>query len=147
MNTENDISGFTNHVSSFGLQELLSLTEGRNRVIPSGVRIRRAAWDNDAISARLVQLSYEDYMNQDAHLLAATTGLRRDGLIFVNNVPPTANSITKLVERIGPIYNSFYGSTWDGKSFTSLYSSGWLSRCYSLLMSQETTSVFPGCSI
>ena len=114
---ENDIPGFQNHLSSFSLQELLSLAEGRSRIIPPRQDIHpRLSWDKDSISGRLVRLSYEDYMSEDRHLLTATSALSRDGLLFINNVPPVNHSISKLVERIGPIYNSFYGQTWDVQS-------------------------------
>jgi alpha-ketoglutarate-dependent taurine dioxygenase len=51
-------------------------------------------------------------------LKSAVAALRRDGLIFVKNVPPEASSVGKVAERIGPLRNTFYGTTWDVRSVT-----------------------------
>jgi alpha-ketoglutarate-dependent taurine dioxygenase len=61
-------------------------------------------------------LEYEDYMNDASSLKSAVSALRRDGLIFVKNVPPEASSVSKVAERIGPLRNTFYGATWDVRS-------------------------------
>lgn len=112
---ENDISGFTNHVSSFSLNELEALAQGRTMaMLPRNEWSK--SWDAALIAGGILTMSYEDYMTSDERLLTATKALKRDGLVFVNNIPSSNESINKIVERIGPLRNTFYGSTWDVKS-------------------------------
>ena len=55
-------------------------------------------------------------MNSDGHLFRAIQALLRDGLIFVTDIPSVPEAISRLVDRVGPLQNSFYGLTWDVKS-------------------------------
>ena len=42
--------------------------------------------------------------------------LWRDGLVFVDGVPESEASVSQIVNRIGPLMNTFYGPTWDVRS-------------------------------
>jgi alpha-ketoglutarate-dependent taurine dioxygenase len=112
---ENDIKGFSNHTSTFSLEELKAMACGRSlRPIP---RLEPAdPWDATSIAERLMTVSYDDYMTSEKHFLEITKALQRDGLVFVKGVPSSTESVRQIVERIGPIRNTFYGSTWDVKS-------------------------------
>lgn len=61
-------------------------------------------------------VSYEDYMNDDVMFTAAMRNLSRLGLIFVKDVPKSREMVEKIATRMGPLRNTFYGSTWDVKS-------------------------------
>jgi gamma-butyrobetaine dioxygenase len=112
---ENDIPGFSDHISTFSLDELVNVLGGKT---PAAVSISdmRTGWDTKSIAENLVQMPYEEYMSNDASLFHAIEALRRYGLAFVTKVPSSPESVGKLVERIGPLRNSFYGSTWDVES-------------------------------
>ena len=112
---ENDIDDFTDHKSYFSLDELRYL--GSDKITNPLPRPHPPqSWDTSAITERLLTVTYEDYMTSEVHLLKSLQALQRDGLIFVKNVPPSVESVGQIVERIGPIRNTFYGSTWDVKS-------------------------------
>lgn len=61
-------------------------------------------------------VSFEDYMNDDAKFAAAMRNLSRMGLIFVKDIPKSREMVEKIATRMGPLRNSFYGSTWDVKT-------------------------------
>lgn len=61
-------------------------------------------------------ISYDAYMNDDAQFTAAMRNLSRLGLIFIKNVPESREMVEKIATRMGPLRNSFYGSTWDVRS-------------------------------
>ncbi|KAL9626315.1 MAG: hypothetical protein Q9164_007902, partial [Protoblastenia rupestris] len=44
------------------------------------------------------------------------SALHRDGLIFITKVDANEEAVSKMAERIGPLRNTFYGSTWDVRS-------------------------------
>lgn len=115
VNWENDINSFVSHTSTFSLDELEAIVEGESlSMIPDIVL--PDPWDSKSIAGRLMTMSYEEYMTSDKHLLTFVKALQRDGLGFVKEVPPSTESVNRIVERVGPIRNTFYGSTWDVKS-------------------------------
>jgi len=44
------------------------------------------------------------------------SALHRDGLIFITEVEADEQAVARMAERIGPLRNTFYGSTWDVRS-------------------------------
>jgi alpha-ketoglutarate-dependent taurine dioxygenase len=58
-------------------------------------------------------ISYEDYMHSEKKFTAAMQNLARLGLIFVKDIPSSREMVEKIATRMGPLRNSFYGSTWD----------------------------------
>lgn len=114
---ENDIEGFFNHTSTFSMDELVLLLQGQSSTIYfTGAGNQKVGWDTLSIMERLVKIPYDDYMKNDESLLQAMQALLRDGLALVANVPSSPESVAKLVKRIGPLRNSFYGSTWHVES-------------------------------
>lgn len=119
---EYDVPGFDgSHISLFPASRIQQLVKDRY----SGTQhprthdsASRQLWDNAAFMKRGCWVEYEEYMNDTSSLRSAVSALRRDGLIFVKNVPPEASSVGKVAERIGPLRNTFYGETWDVRSVT-----------------------------
>lgn len=58
-------------------------------------------------------ISYEDYMHSDKKFTRAMKSLASLGLIFVKDIPSSREMVEKIATRMGPLRNSFYGSTWD----------------------------------
>lgn len=73
-------------------------------------------WSGPMMNKMQHWVSYEDYMNDDVQFTAAMRNLSRLGLIFVKNVPKSREMVEKIATRMGPLRNSFYGSTWDVKT-------------------------------
>jgi alpha-ketoglutarate-dependent taurine dioxygenase len=76
----------------------------------------RVLWDKDKITKHNKWLDYRKYMADDAVLFDALTHLHRYGLLFLNNVPESEESVVKIANRIGNLKDTFYGRTWDVKS-------------------------------
>ncbi|KAK3722244.1 hypothetical protein LTR37_002677 [Vermiconidia calcicola] len=72
-------------------------------------------WDAKAYG-ELPDIEYDAYMQEDAALLKALRQLHTHGLLFLQNVPESENSVSTIAERIGAVKNTFYGYTWDVRS-------------------------------
>jgi alpha-ketoglutarate-dependent taurine dioxygenase len=58
-------------------------------------------------------VSYEDYMNDEFKFAFSMRQLQRLGLIFVKDIPESRQMVEKIATRMGPLRNTFYGSTFD----------------------------------
>jgi gamma-butyrobetaine dioxygenase len=63
----------------------------------------------------LPDTDFEGYVDNDAALYAAMKQLRTHGLVFVTGIPDNDDALTQIARRIGPMKDTFYGHTWDGK--------------------------------
>lgn len=79
-------------------------------------RMRPHRWSGPMMNKMQHWVSYEDYMNNDGKFTAAMRNLSRLGLIFIKDVPESREMVEKIATRMGPLRNSFYGSTWDVKT-------------------------------
>lgn len=117
---EHDVPGFdASHTSLFPASKIerLIMTPDTQRGNPRNSKLLKSQlWDKAAFTKRGCWIEYEDYINDLSSLKSALSALRRDGLIFVKNVPPETSSVSKVGERIGPLRNTFYGATWDVRS-------------------------------
>ena len=75
-----------------------------------------ALWEASQIRLKLFSVDYNDFMNDEASLFKTLEALSLYGLAFVKSVPTEDQEVRSVVQRIGPIRNSFYGETWDVKS-------------------------------
>lgn len=73
-------------------------------------------WDANSFSAESHRVEYNDYIHNDDVLAEALHLLWQDGLVLIDAVPASEESVSKIVSRIGPLMNTFYGSTWDVRS-------------------------------
>ncbi len=116
---KNDIPGYEDHTSVYpptfflwnpGLGSCLTTTQ---EVLP------RRIWNRDFITQNSDPVDYASYMSSPATLHRALGHLQHYGLLFLSSVPSDPGSIEMIANRIGPIRNSFYGSTWDVRSVPS----------------------------
>ncbi|CAG7915859.1 unnamed protein product [Penicillium olsonii] len=70
-------------------------------------------WSKKMMDQRQHWISFDDYINEDSKFAAAMQSLRRTGLVFVDNVPESRDMVEKVATRMGPLRNTFYGSTFD----------------------------------
>ena len=117
---ENDVPGFDeSHISCFPasrIEQLITTSDERRGNPRTSKLLKSQLWDKAAFTEQGCWMEYDDYVNDSSSLKSAVSALRRDGLIFVKNVPPEASSVGKVAERIGPLRNTFYGTTWDVRS-------------------------------
>jgi len=111
----NDIPGVEPHISVFDRStfDAMAMT-GSAKTLPPVPQ--RRMWDDTKIRKETRDLTYEAYMQDDAVLYQALKQLHSYGLLFLKDVPESADSVIRITERIGPLKNTFYGETWDVRS-------------------------------
>lgn len=113
-----DTPGFgQNHTTTLSLNALreiskAGITLGPFQIPPASLVV----WD--ANSETLPDYSYGKYMSDDATLYQVISQLHTHGLVFIVDTPGIEKSVSTIGERIGPVKDTFYGKTWDGKSFS-----------------------------
>ncbi|PSN63434.1 Clavaminate synthase-like protein [Corynespora cassiicola Philippines] len=76
----------------------------------------RVLWDREKITANNKWVDYKEYMAHDEVLFDALSHLNKYGLLFLNNVPESEESVVDIASRIGTLKDTFYGRTWDVRS-------------------------------
>lgn len=111
----NDIPGLDPHISVFdkGIFDAMART-GSSKTSPP--LPRRRLWHDRQFRAEALDLTYEAYMEDDTVLYHALQQLHSHGLLFLKDVPESAESVIRITNRIGPLKNTFYGETWDVRS-------------------------------
>ncbi|PGH08870.1 hypothetical protein AJ80_07742 [Polytolypa hystricis UAMH7299] len=109
-----DIDGFSpEHVSTFSEEDLFNLTNQASLYDPLGVQ---SLWNKDTFTEHQPWISYDDYLADGDKFRFFMRDLQRFGLAFVKGVPEDEASVANIATRMGPLRNSFYGSTWDVRS-------------------------------
>ena len=114
---QNDVPGFgpehrTRHSIDWLRRALHTELELRG-----GVRSdERVLWDKDTIVRNNKWVDYKAYMEEDEALFDALSHLGKFGLLFLNNVPESEESVVDIASRIGNLKDTFYGRTWDVRS-------------------------------
>lgn len=117
---ERDIPGFENHVSVYDpsfydrnkdLQSRLKAT--------SNVQDRRNLWDCEIMSRKFETVDYSSYINSPTTRLSCLNNLHRYGLLFLNSVPSSLDSVAAIAKKIGPLKETLYQSSWDVKAVPS----------------------------
>ncbi|PYH93929.1 Clavaminate synthase-like protein [Aspergillus ellipticus CBS 707.79] len=109
-----DIEGYDDsHVSEYDFDYLRNPTYLQMEMESTAKSRRRAFWNKSHMNKWQHWVSYDDYMNNDEAFSSAMLNLARLGLIFVKNIPDSREMVEKIATRMGPLRNTFYGSTWD----------------------------------
>jgi alpha-ketoglutarate-dependent taurine dioxygenase len=109
-----DVPSFdSSHVSVFSKERLQRGFQTRVSPIQSA---DRQLWTKDDFVRDGCWMDYENFVANEESLKKALASLVRDGLLFITGVPPESTSVGTIAERIGPLKNTFYGSTWDVRS-------------------------------
>ncbi|KAJ5781359.1 hypothetical protein N7457_006519 [Penicillium paradoxum] len=74
---------------------------------------KRFFWGRDEMIKMQHWVSYEDYTTDESKFATAMRALQRQGLIFVKDIPKSRSMVEKVATRMGPLRNTFYGSTFD----------------------------------
>lgn len=120
---QNDLSGYTpEHTTTIPLLDLRNVKQSGSFSGACAEHIPAPLlWTQKPLA--LPDYDYETYMKDDEALLGIMKQLSIHGLAFVNNIPSLEESLVKLATRMGPIKDTFYGYTWNGRSNTSLNAS------------------------
>ncbi|KLJ06867.1 hypothetical protein EMPG_17652 [Blastomyces silverae] len=112
---QNDIPGYDeSHVSTFSAEQLSTMT-----AVEKFFRARegrRTSWNKSIMEQSQHWVSFKDYMEDDSQFFLAMRSLKHLGLLFVKDIPESAEMVEKIATRMGPLRNSFYGQTWDVRS-------------------------------
>lgn len=116
---KNDISGYEDHTSVYPPTFFLANPGIRSRLTTMREFVPRGKWNRDSITRNTDPVDYASYMSSPVTLHRALGRLQHYGLLFLSSVPSNPGSVEMIANRIGPIRNSFYGSTWDVRSVPS----------------------------
>lgn len=113
---KNDVPGFDyEHSTVFQTDDLKTLSKTGALPGPFAQALpSQVLWDS--ASADIEDTSFDDYMANDAALLRVLKQLRTHGLVFVTDIPDDEHAMSQIATRMGPMKDTFYGRTWDGKS-------------------------------
>ena len=103
----------TDHVTTLNLQNLRNIATSGTQSSSADIQEPQKLWP--LAPSEIPDFNYEAYMNDDETLYTVLRQLRIHGLAFVTNSPQNEESVSAIATRIGPIKDTFYGRTWDGK--------------------------------
>jgi gamma-butyrobetaine dioxygenase len=112
----NDIPGFDESHKSVFEKKIFEKIAARRTSKTLSPLPRRRYWTDSEFRTEAPDLTYEAYMEDDAVLYQSLKRLQTHGLLFLSDVPESSDSVSRIVQRIGPLKNTFYGETWDVRS-------------------------------
>lgn len=101
------------HVSRYAAATIKSWFAGRNPKDPLPPRI---LWDKNIFSESPFMVQYDDWISGGSGFHAALAQLHNYGLVFVDGVPESEDSVVSIANQIGNTMETFYGRTWDVRS-------------------------------
>ena len=112
----NDLPGLDGSHKSFFPKQIFDAMAARGspKTLPS--LPARRLWTDSQFRRESPDLTYEAYMEDDTILFKALQQLHSHGLLFLKDVPESPDSVSRIVQRIGPLKNTFYRDTWDVRS-------------------------------
>ena len=123
---ENDIPGTADtHVSEYTRNDLSRSTE----LWPDALSLQEFWNGTTYAAARGTTIDYHEFLESPAALKEALSNLCRYGLVFIKGIPFDTSTkvlsaeeqsvVSKIATKIGPLYNSHYGMTWNVRSVAS----------------------------
>ncbi|KAH9269887.1 hypothetical protein BASA83_008042 [Batrachochytrium salamandrivorans] len=79
----------------------------------SSTTLRPLRWDGAYFKACTHRVSYDEFFNHYSGFRSVLQQLNDFGLVFLTGVPTNDKQVEALVRRMGPIQETFYGSSWD----------------------------------
>ncbi|RDL38335.1 uncharacterized protein BP5553_02675 [Venustampulla echinocandica] len=131
---KNDLPGFgADHVSVFSGEFLHPSSDYTSVDIPKPL-LKARAWNAEMIKEDIHFLNYEDYMASDETFNRALSELVKNGILIVQGVPNSEQSVEDVAGRFGNIRDTFYGKTWDVRSVPDATNVAYTSRYLGLHM-------------
>lgn len=97
------------HESVYSYDWLVSLTKPAKKYVQHPLE-----WEGSSFLPLWIE--YSEWMEGGEAFSNALLSLDRTGLIFVRNVPGEETSVETIASKIGNLYETFYGRTWDVRS-------------------------------
>lgn len=117
---QNDIIGYENHLSVYPSHFIEKTSFNSRTAFNPGTRpIPRIPWNQEIMATHSTPCDYNTFLSSSSELFRTLSRLQAVGLIFLCNVPPDPDAINRIVNRIGIIRNTVYGSIWDVRSVPS----------------------------
>lgn len=116
---ENDVAGFpSDHETVISNDFLANVLELQSKVRRDKTEDpnTQVYWDAAQMEKQQNFIDYQRYATTDAGVFEVVDQLWTHGLAFLENIPDDSSLIEKIATRIGPLRNSFYGTTWDVRS-------------------------------
>ncbi|GAB7352768.1 hypothetical protein MBLNU459_g3116t1 [Dothideomycetes sp. NU459] len=111
---ENDIAGYTSdHVTRLSYKFLKRSVQ---KWPVRNYQFDKITWNASHLEKEEIDFDYNEYMADDKVLFDVLKQLHRYGIVFIKNLPERVESVIETANRIGPLKNTFYGSTWDVRS-------------------------------
>jgi alpha-ketoglutarate-dependent taurine dioxygenase len=108
-------SGTSPHISEF-TADWLTRASNLHTYYQNDVVGAKTSWDKQMLEGEDLFVEYDDYMQSPASQLHILRLLSRYGLAFLRKVPTNDTQVEQVATRIGPIYDTFYGRSWNVKS-------------------------------
>lgn len=115
----NDVPGFHPHTTKFSHGFLSKQRHLQERMEMSYSLPKHIHWDQKKMIENNHIIEYEDYLGSNRTLHTALKQLHSFGMLYLSKVPNDPKAIESIANRIGPLRNSLYGSTWNVKSVPS----------------------------
>lgn len=73
-------------------------------------------WDRQVFAARPSTFRYDDWISGGPKFHEALAQLHNYGLVFLDGVPKSEDSVVSIATQVGLVMETFYGRTWDVRS-------------------------------
>ena len=104
------------HVSEFDVEWLKKYSYS-DPTVNLEQRHKPILWSKAQLVETNLRVSYKDYMHSNSGLLQSLELLHDYGIAFLHSVPAENEvAVEDVVTRIGPIRETFYGTSWNVKS-------------------------------
>lgn len=104
------------HKSIFPAEQIRSWFLNPNGRQPKAPLPTQRLWDSETFAASPCRVEYDDWMSDGRKFQEAVAQLHNYGLVFIDSVPKSEESVVSIATRIGHVMETFYGRTWDVRS-------------------------------
>ncbi|KAL9620991.1 MAG: hypothetical protein Q9160_004509 [Pyrenula sp. 1 TL-2023] len=106
---EKDIAGYSkNHCTVLSEKALWKL---QGTPILNKTLRRRKSWRDRDFAP--YEITFGNYMDNEQTFDLAMRHLYTDGILFLTKIPHQDDAVKQIASKIGPLRNTFYGSTWN----------------------------------
>ncbi|ETS86147.1 hypothetical protein PFICI_04172 [Pestalotiopsis fici W106-1] len=113
---ENDFITSEHHRSVFPAEQVREWGFPQTAVSHKRTLPHARLWDSESFAATPSRVQYDDWMSDGSRYHEAVAQLHNYGLVFIDGVPKSEESVVGIATRIGHVMETFYGRTWDVRS-------------------------------
>jgi gamma-butyrobetaine dioxygenase len=113
---KDSLSGGQSHESQYSDRTVRTWFNGGVPIARLHPMQQRTLWDKHIVARSQLTVEYNDWMTSGDSFHAALAQLHSYGLLIVDGVPKSEDSVVTIANRIGNVMETFYGRTWDVRS-------------------------------